>query len=123
MGETEMDEIAEAWIAGTENSEKADGPHWWAIEKVMDWHLEGEPAPLWQFILNLNSRELPERVIAILAAGPLEDLLAGFGPDYIDEVETLARRDPKFRCLLAGVWRNTITEDVWERVKKARGEV
>jgi hypothetical protein len=86
----------------------------------MDWHLNGEDELLWQFILNTYVRNLSGNVIAILAAGPLEDLLATVGPKYIDRVEQLARRDPKFNWLLGGVWKNNMTDEVWERVQAIR---
>jgi len=37
----------------------------------------------------------------VLAAGPLEDLLAHHGPAIIDRVEAHARRDERFNLLLA----------------------
>ncbi|MBC7378023.1 MAG: hypothetical protein H7346_11420, partial [Burkholderiaceae bacterium] len=54
---------------------------------------------------------------AILAAGPLEDLLVGHGPLFVDRIEALAASDSGFRELLAGVWRNTIAPPVWERLQ------
>jgi len=59
----------------------------------------------------------------VLAAGPLEDLLAHHGPAIIDRVEAHARRDERFNLLLGGVWRNGIASDVWARVEKVRREV
>ena len=66
---------------------------------------------------------MPNLTFAILAAGALEDLLADHGPDYIDRVEDTARKDPKFNRLLGGVWKNSITDDVWHRVQAIRNEV
>jgi hypothetical protein len=64
-----------------------------------------------------------DKVMALLAAGPLEDVLARHGPAVIEEVETRARRLPRFRHLLGGVWKNAMTDEVWDRVCKARGKV
>lgn len=58
--------------------------------------------------------------VAIFAAGPLEDLLAGQGPVVIGEIETRALRDPDFSHALGGVWRNAIDEETWARVKTCR---
>jgi hypothetical protein len=104
---------AEKGTADYENSS-------WATDLVLDWEMEGDSDSLWEFILVAYKRELPDDLLAILAAGPLEDLLAKFGPAYIDRVEDLARTDPKFNRLLGGVWRNSMTEDVWQRVQAAR---
>ena len=89
----------------------------------MDWALEGDGDLLWQFILEVYKRDLPDKVVAVLAAGPLEDLLAKRGVDFIDRVEELARKDPKFNQLLGGVWRNTMTDEVWQRVQAIRNHV
>ncbi len=121
MTDTEMTKVVDAWIASSE-SEKVDtnSENWWATSLVMDWHFEGEDEFLWNFILSAYQRDMSERAFAGLAAGPLEDLLADNGEKYIDRIETLARRDPKFNYLLGGVWKSSITKGVWDRVEKAR---
>jgi len=78
---------------------------------------------LWPFILEAYKRDLPDKMIAVLAAGPLEDLLDKRGEDFIDRIEELARTDPKFKDLLGGVWRTTMTEEVWQRVQAVRTHV
>ena len=76
-----------------------------------------EPALALQVIRDILHRDSSDKVVENLAAGPLEDLLVYHGPDVIDEIEALAAGDPEFRCLLGGVWRNKIRDDVWERVQ------
>jgi|ERR1700741_2337720 len=122
MDETELDKIVTAWIAA-EQAKPGSPEHetnWWAVSEVIDWATEGDGDRLWQFILGIYKRDLPDNLIAVLAAGPLEDLLAKRGPDFIDRIEELARRDPKFNHQLGGVWRNTMTEEVWQRVQSIR---
>jgi hypothetical protein len=63
-----------------------------------------------------------EHVIAALAAGPMEDLLRHHGAAFIERIEDKAAQNPLFRHLLAGVWRNEIAQDVWDRVVAARGK-
>jgi hypothetical protein len=124
MDEAELDTIVTAWIAGEQA--KRGSPeyetNWWALSQVMDWALEGEGDRLWLFVLEAYKRDLPEKVIAVLAAGPLEDLPKR-GADFIDRIEELARKDPKFNHLLGGVWRNTMTDEVWQRVPIIRNHV
>ena len=125
MDETELSKVVDAWIAGESASRGSPEyeTNWWAISEVSDWSLERNGELLWRFILAAYKRNLPDKVIAVLAAGPVEDLLAKEGPDFIDRVETLARQDPKFNYLLGGVWRNTMTDDVWQRVENIRNHV
>ena len=60
-----------------------------------------------------------DQLLANLAAGPLEDLLAQHGERFIERVETLARQEPRFRFTLQMVWRNAISAPVWARLRKA----
>jgi len=90
---------------------------------VSDWSYHREGEHVWQFITATYKRDLPDKVFASLAAGPLEDLLAKQGPEFIERVEELARKDPKFNHLLGGVWRNAMTDEVWQRVQAARQDV
>lgn len=118
----DLNEIVDAWIAA-ENAEHGSAEYesnWWAVDQVMDWSLDHEGEQLWRFITATYKRELSDKAVAVLAAGPLEDLLARQGPEFIDRVEELARRDPQFNYLLGGVWRNTMTDEVWKRVQAAR---
>jgi hypothetical protein len=125
LNKPELDKIVTAWV--TAHQAKRGSPdyesNWWAVSEVMDWALEGDGDRLWQFILEVYKRDLPDKVVAVLAAGPLEDLLAKRGVDFIDRVEELARKDPKFNQLLGGVWRNAMTDEVWQRVQAIRNHV
>jgi hypothetical protein len=125
MDKAELDKIATAWIAA-EQSKRGSPEHttnWWAVSEVMDWTLEGEGDRLWQFILEVYKRDLPDKVIAVLAAGPLEDLLVKRGVDFIDRIEELARKDPKFNYLLGGVWRNSMIGEVWQHIQAIRNHI
>lgn len=122
MDEIELNRIVDAWIAGQEAEDGTPecGANGWATTQVMDWVLEGEAELLWRFILLTYKRNISDRVVAILAAGPLEDLLAKHGPKFIDRIEQSAREDERFNWLLGGVWRNEMADEVWGRVQAAR---
>jgi hypothetical protein len=123
--EDEINRIVDSWIAyhlAAKGSSERD-EHWWAVEKEMDWMAESEAAMLWKFIRVAYQRELPETVVASLAAGPLENLLADNGSEHIDRIEELARQDPKFNYLLGGVWKGGMANEIWERVQAIRNHV
>ena len=125
MERPNIEKIVDAWFdrfiydEGTPEYENS----YWAGNLLLDWEMDGDSESMWQFVLNAYQRELPDNLFAILAAGPLEDLLANFGPTYIERVENLARTDPQFNRLLGGVWKNSMTDEVWNRVQAARNEV
>jgi hypothetical protein len=63
------------------------------------------------------------KVVGGTAAGPLENLLAEHGPQFIDMVEAEARRDRRFMWTLGCVWKNSMNDDVWTRVQRAAGGI
>ena len=81
---------------------------WWAIERTMHvgpYHNDpAELEELWHFILAVLERQPPEKVLDILAAAPLEDLLEYAPTSFLSRAEIEAHRNPYFRGLLMGVW-------------------
>jgi len=123
--EAEWDGLISSWLAGWERGKRKSDydMDWWAVDAVGDRSLEDLHELLWEFVLRSFEKDMSERVFAILAAGPLEDLLAKSGTFYIDRVEELARKNPRFNRLLGGVWKNSMTDDVWIRVQNERQTV
>ena len=93
----------------------------WAFQSF-DEISRSDPELCWELILQALHTPHAESVTAILAAGPLEDLLARFGPQFIERVEAKAHEDPEFKELLGGVWRNSMSDDIWARVEACRGQ-
>lgn len=81
----------------------------------------GDAEAVWQAVLRIMQRELSEEQISLLAAGPVEDLLALHGAQFIDRIEAEARRSPAFAHVLGGVWQRDIPPEIWQRVEAARG--
>jgi hypothetical protein len=107
--------VASAWLehAG------ADTAAWmfvWVVELFRQ-----HPDESWPLLLSLIDVASDDKELAMVAAGPLEELLVAQGARVIDRVEVQAARDATFRRALSGVWRSEITEAVWERVLAARG--
>ena len=120
------DDDIEAWVSAYIAFQEADDsssnhPQWWAAVRFMQ--AIGDPQRMeecWIAILGILSREPPQPVIGVLAAGPLEDLVHHAGPQFIDRIELEARRNPAFRHLLGGVWESP-NQAIWQRVESARG--
>ena len=90
-------------------------------ECLLDWELpREEPELCLEVILNILSKlggNPGDKRFSVLAAGPLEDLLAHHGSKVIDAIENYAKANPDFSLLLGGVWRSSIDASVWERVQ------
>jgi hypothetical protein len=89
---------------------------------IMDFNYQ-QPEVVWSAILKILEHKLTDAQFAVLAAGPVEDLLSDHGPGFIDRVESEAAKNPRFNHLLGGVWRLGMTDDVWDRVQRARHQV
>lgn len=127
MTDEEVNSLADAWLEywETRNNRACDDEHYSALsdrlwEKLSPAY-ECDPEDLWQFVQTIYKRPMSDRLFAVLAAGPLEDLIAYHGPAFIDRIETEARQNPRFKELLGGVWRSSATDQVWARVEKFRG--
>jgi hypothetical protein len=112
MAEHTVNEIVEKWL-GTDTTKR--DPTAFDDDAVT-------PEVGWSAILQILQHDLSESEIARLAAGPVEELLAQHGPAFIGKVENEARQSPRFRYLLTGVWRCGMPQDIWDRVRRARGE-
>jgi hypothetical protein len=71
-------------------------------------------------IITIAHRTMDGRHDSVLAAGMLEDFLGKHGEVYIDIVAILAKESPRFRNLLGGVWRGSMTKNVWHKIEVIR---
>lgn len=106
-----VDELVSEWLSG-EDCTMADG-----LTPTF-----GDAEAVWQAVLRIMQRELSEDQISLLAAGPVEDLLALHGAHFIDRIEAEAKRSPAFAQVLGGVWQQDIPLEIWQLRLAARGE-
>ena len=88
-------ELVEAYII--ENGVTGDDSSSWANDELMALVWE-DPERAWPIICSIVERNPPKWLLAILAAGPLEDLLKAHGPRFIERVEQVAIQSERFRC-------------------------
>jgi hypothetical protein len=63
-----------------------------------------EPLEAWELICHLVEVASTNELLAIVAAGPLEDLLKKHGLEVITLVEESCRSNDRMRLALSGVW-------------------
>ena len=105
-----VDELESEWLSG-EDCTMADG-------LTLPF---ADAEAVWQAVLRIMQRELSAEQISLLVAGPVEDLLALHGAQFIDRIEQQAQSSPKFAHLLGGVWQRGMPAEIWDRVERARG--
>ena len=109
--------LVAGWIAlaNSDSDTPEHDRHFWAFERVDD--MRSDAAQTWTFILAVLAADQSNRVLENLSAGPLEDYLVDHGAAVIDAVEREAGVNPSFARLLGGVWQNSMSADVWQRVQ------
>lgn len=100
--------LARAWL--DRERERA-----WVFEFVMNLS-QYHPSAAWDVLLTLIAEARSDEHLALVAAGPMEELLKYHGPEVIGTVEAEATTNSPFRSALSGVWRSSIADDVWARV-------
>lgn len=118
MTDAELIKLADGWIAywsAPKGSKERESLSWaWDQEYELR---QNEPELVWQLILEILRRNSSGKIQEVLSAGPLEDLLAEYGEAVIEKVEAEARSNPIFAKLLGGVWKSSMTDDIWARVQ------
>src|SRR5258708_5549238 len=91
----------------------------------LDTLVTNEPERGWLLICEIIRKisAEDEDILAYVAAGPLEDLLARHPHAFIDRIERLATSDAHFRRAVSGVWGgNSIPSDVRARLDTLLGD-
>jgi hypothetical protein len=131
--ESEINDVADSWIAITANPDGCsdenfdlgfsinslayDDPEraWGIINRIMD--------KLDDYFFEDGFDNNQINLAANLGAGPLETLLSQHGANFIDRVEQSAASEKKMRWILGCIWKNTMPEEVWQRVQRAAGSI
>lgn len=109
-------EIVDAYLR---HFSEGDDSLFWAWEEVQNY-LSSNPDRALRLTLQLIASAQTSEVLSYVAAGTLEDLLYARGEQYIDEVERLARQNPKFRQAMRSVYNESESPgDAHDRVIKA----
>ncbi|WP_158987931.1 DUF6869 domain-containing protein [Lysobacter panacisoli] len=118
-----IEQWADAYIAAYSSQDALTpaSPLWWVFERSLLPLRRDAAEEIWNFVLAVLAKSPPHEVLTNLAAGPMEDLIAYEGDAFIERIELHARRDPAFRHLLGGVWKNQTPPKIWQRIEAARG--
>lgn len=113
-------ELVDAYIIA--NGMTGDDSFSWANDELRNlvWN---DPEHAWPIIISIVERDPPIWALAILAAGPLEDLLRAHGLSFINRVEQEAHQNERFRKdVLAHVYPHACRpEEVADRVRALFG--
>lgn len=113
-----VEALAALWLADNA-AERQDDDVPWSVICVME--LGAHPEEAWIFVREALAAAGTVWQAVMIAAGPLEDLIAEHGAAVIDRIEREARQSPRFCFALTGVWpQGNQRSPVWARVEAAR---
>ena len=116
MTPEQKETLIQEWISAQEawdKNENSDNLHW-AIEKLI--HLpEEDPESTWDVILGILEKDPSDKIIDILAASPLEDLMTYHGEKYINHIEDEIKHNTRLKKCMRGVWLDSKDTPVWKK--------
>jgi hypothetical protein len=117
--------LINGWIKHAEHGVRSGGQvsdeTFWAHE-MMSKMCQLDPEAAWEVIQRIVERVDDEAILAFVGSGPLEDLLAQHGSEFVDRVISKIESDKKFAEVASSVWQNVIAADVWMRLQNALGQ-
>lgn len=129
--ETELAKMAELWVNHTAthiDSERVEfdqneyeisimcETNPWGVVKIISNIIE--LLEMRKVSGNISLNENIDIILANLSAGLLEDLLRYHGSEVIAHFENRAMIDPRYVSVLKDVWKNRISDDVWNRIQR-----
>ena len=121
LSPSEWDAFVKAWLAELRDPSPAGESD--IGQAVVMMNFMAPPQLQWEFICAAAASAESDGELAHIAAGPVEQLLGRHGPEFIARVEARAAADPTFARMLTGVWRHTMSDDVWARVQAVQDGV
>ena len=113
-----IEALVPLWLADN-LTERAEDDFPWSALCVFE--LRNYPDEAWSFVRKALAGATTVWQVVMLAAGPLEDLIAEHGDAVIARVAREARHSARFRFALTGVWpQGHANSPVWARVEAAR---
>jgi hypothetical protein len=107
-----VESVFREWRAGIKQAETA-----WELTRLIE--SRSDPDQALSVILGIMALDSKDEEIDLLGAGPLEDFLNHSGPEYIDVIERLAAKNPRFKTVLKGAWQTAEMDPaVWKRVER-----
>ena len=113
--------VAKAWIEMWDyeiNDKERDEYEW--VEDFEYDAVYDNPKIAIDLVLEILKLNPENKILEVLAAGPLEQVLANHGTKIIDDIESIAKTNKEFNNLLGGVWKNSMSNEVWKRVQDIR---
>jgi hypothetical protein len=100
IADTDLNTLTDVYLRHHSQKEQADFWAWLEVERRVRTSLHRG----WEVTLLLLKKAKTDAALGYVAAGPLEDLIDGYGNAAFDLVELEFDRDSRLQLALSGIW-------------------
>lgn len=120
IDEDALDRFINQWFAEIDTYDENNHPV--GVDVVLMNFLASDDFQ-WLFIKRAFALAYDANHLEVLAAGPVEHLLAHHGEKWISLIEMESYEDKNFAWMMLGVWQNSMSQELWSRVQKIQESV
>ncbi|RLA59771.1 MAG: hypothetical protein DRQ78_10225 [Epsilonproteobacteria bacterium] len=123
----ELDKLVDEWIAfryhmnNAKTKTEEDKLQCYDMELMDNCIISKLPKLALSIIVQILEKDSSDRIVPVLAAGELEDILSLHGENIIELIEQTAHKNLKFKKLLGGIWQANMSDEIYKRVINAAG--
>jgi hypothetical protein len=99
--ETDLNTLADTYLRHHDTNRDED---FWAWEEVSEIVRSRDVDRAWEITFLLLKKATSDDELACIAAGPLEDLVDGYGDNALDRLERACDEDSRLQFALSGIW-------------------
>lgn len=100
--EFDLNDLANAYLQNYRSQNKEE--HFWAWEEVTRIVQGADLNRAWEITLQLLRKAHTDDELGYVAAGPLEDMVDGYGDRALDRLEGACDTDSRLQFALSGIW-------------------
>lgn len=116
----DVERLADRWIAERLDADSALNTDNETAEDVV-LHLPYEsPEAAWVFVERVFTKTQSIKVLGLLGAGVLEELIAVDSANAVSQLRKLIERHPIVAEVLHGVWQGDTPDSVWQEIVNLR---
>lgn len=98
--EIDLNSLADTYLRSRQQRDE----DFWAWERVQDTIRSGDLGRAYDITLLLLKKASTDDELSYVAAGPLEDLVDGYGDKALDRLEQACDEDSRLQFALSGIW-------------------
>ena len=98
--DSKLDELTDVYLRHHATNRDED---YWAFEEVQR-RVRADLAQAWEVVQILVEKADASTSLGYVAAGPIEDLVDGYGDSALDVIETACETNEKMQLALSGIW-------------------